>query len=822
MAPGIAEQVESPLQTPPDVHTEDNSEATLRKLNDFKTMMSHDRLGFLYQRWRNHQCADPGRKGAWQAQPMYGEGWQEKEDPGGGLYQLKIINWGMMWGARGRLNNLHTAAQGLGTASDQIFQAVHTAWTSKAGDAAAGKFNDLHAAAQDYADQLQTLGAQMEGAWRATKHAIDELADFPNRTDVGGKPLMDRYGAEGHSDDTGNDKRGQMSRWIDEMERAIRNGTLRWGPWAHEVIGDGGGGGIYGRVSQDTNGVRSPGQVYLTDGDNVWANETCNWMDDFSQCYFLTVGNFRRRVEETIKEVKKNWDELNSHSVALLGDPFGKLSLAAAPPEKGKDDGKDKGQDTGGGKKETGGGGKNTGGGGHDTGGPGHTGGQSSEQPPPIQQPPPVQPVDGSTTPSQTGGPGNTGVDPSGHVPRVPGSDQPGQPGQPTQGHHETVTIQDGDRKISVDSPDGQGHVKLTVDDGSGHPKTYDMDFSAGQDPSQQHQAPGQPGTGQQGAGQQYQTNMPGQGHPAADGQGQFGPTGQGQFAPNGQPPVDGQPGTQDVQHAQAGPDGKAVIHDGNVTITAEQPPGHPDQVKIMVDDGTGHPSTYMVDYADPASPQVQPGQPQAFTSGAHAVDGGFAQHPAADQAQFAHTDQAQPAHALTDQTPQPAAHALTDQTPQPAAYGVTDQAAQPAAYAQTDQAVWSEPQETPLTTSVQSTFALDGVNGAGSGIPADSAWSTQGDLLDSGGHDHGDQGQVAPAGDAGLAAVPDDGGGQHQQQGASPAMGGMPMGAMGAGGGGGGDQERGPSSWSTQGDLFDDGPRAADRISSVLGDDDR
>jgi len=40
--------------------------------------------------------------------------------------------------------------------------------------------------------------------------------------------------------------------------------------------------------------------------------------------------------------------------------------------------------------------------------------------------------------------------------------------------------------------------------------------------------------------------------------------------------PVDGQPtdGTQDVQHAKAGSDGKAVIHDGNVTITAEQPQG--------------------------------------------------------------------------------------------------------------------------------------------------------------------------------------------------------------------------------------------------------
>jgi hypothetical protein len=45
----------------------------------------------------------------------------------------------------------------------------------------------------------------------------------------------------------------------------------------------------------------------------------------------------------------------------------------------------------------------------------------------------------------------------------------------------------------------------------------------------------------------------------------------------------------------------------------------------------------------------------------------------------------------------------------------------------------------------------------------------------------------------------------------------------MGGGGGGNTDQERGPSAWSTAGDLFDDGPSSdAERISTVLGDDER
>lgn len=800
MAAGLGAPVEAPLQPPPDVNTADTSEAMFHRLDDFKKMMAGDKLGFLYDRWRNHPCASPQLKGQWATQPVFGQGWQENEaaDAGngdaGGLYQLKIINWGRIWEARGRLNNLHSAAEALQNASDQVFQKMHGAWTSKAGDAAANKFNDFRAAARDYADQVQTLGAQMDGAWHTTRDAVDKLSNFATQTDVGGKPIVDKYGADGAGDDHGNDSRKQWSQRIDEIDRAMRNGTLRWGPWAHDVIGDGED-SIYGRVQQNVDGVRSPGQVHLTDGDNMWADQACHWLDDMAQCYFLTVANFRRRVEETLKTVKDAWSTVYDKSQGITGNPFDKLTLdGAAPP------------DNGGGKNDDGGGGKDHGGthssGGHNGGGSVDGGGPSSGPVDTGGGAQPMQHVDPGTQPAQTGGGDHTQTG-TGGGPVVPG------PGQQQPQQHETVTIQDGNRQISVDSPAG-GHVKLTVDDGSGHPKTYDMDFGPGQQPGQNSAVTGQQDVGQQQGLGQHDPNQ-GFGPTGQQGQGQhFGPTGQqGQQPQDGQAhtlpaPADGQGQTpadgSTQQHAVAGPDGKAVIHDGNVTITAEQPPGS-NEVKITVDDGTGHPATYTIDYDDPSSPQVhQDVQAQ------HAA--GFAQP----------VDHTQGQHVM-----QPDQHVVQADQPQQAGGGPlpTDQVQQ-ADYPRTDH-VWAEPQEAPLTTAPQSSFAFDGVdNNAAHDPHSDSAWSTQGDLLD--GH-QGQHAQVAPAGgDAGLATVPDDGGAgaQHQQAAAGSSMGGgMPMmGAMGGAGGGGGDQERGASAWSTQGDLFDDGPSLSpDRINTMLGD---
>lgn len=566
MAATIGGPVAAPLQPPPGVNAGDHSEDMLHKLDDFKSLMGKERMGFLYARWRDHSCADPARRGQWQSQPMFGEGWQEKEDSDkGGLWQLKIINWGLMWDARGRMNNLHTSGEAMQTGVDQVFQRIHAAWTSKAGDAAAARITDFRTAAREYTAQLQTLGLHMEGAWRATRHAVEQLADFANKTDVGGKPMMDRYGAEGRSDDTGNEKRGQMSRWIDEIDTALRNGTYRWGIGgeAHEVIPDNTSVLPTRHMPQTAESVRRPGEVYLTEGDNAWANETCNWLDDFCHCYYLTVANFRRRVEQTLQEVENNWRNLEKMSNTIISDPFGKLSLTAT--QSTGDDGKKNPTDTGG-----------------DRPGTGSTGTSGTGTPLPPVQPPPMEPVDDTTSPSGT----EPIVDPRPGLPEDQAKDQ------------ETVTIDDGDRKISVQSPDGEGHVKVTVDDGTGKPKTYDLDFSAGTGAGQPtqpgHALPDDARTETQPDGR----SLPGQPEGRADTL-----PGQPETLPGQEPPAGAQP--DPVQQVQAGPDGKAVVHDGNLTITAEHPPGAPDQIKITIDDGTGKPTTYVVDYSDPANPNA-------------------------------------------------------------------------------------------------------------------------------------------------------------------------------------------------------------------------
>jgi uncharacterized protein YukE len=142
------------------------------------------------------------------------------------------------------------------------------------------------------------------------------------------------------------------------------------------------------------------------------------------------------------------------------------------------------------------------------------------------------------------------------------GTGKTGLPGQPKE-----VTIQDGKNKITVGQPDARGRSKLTVDDGTGKPKTYDLDFGDGKD----GEALG------------------------ADGE---------------------------LVHAR--PDGKAVIHDGQNTITAERVPGDPNKLKLTMDDGTPPPKTYTVDF-DSGTTGIPPGgtQQPAHSDTASAGAGG-------------------------------------------------------------------------------------------------------------------------------------------------------------------------------------------------------
>lgn len=330
------------------------------------------------------------------------------------------------------------------------------------------------------------------------------------------------------------------------------------------------------------------------------------------------------------------------------------------------------------------------------------------------------------------GGPGSESDAPTGQGSGGPGDIPPGTT-PTTPGQEETVTIDDGDRSISVTSPDGQGQVTVTVDDGSGEPKTYTLDFGESGGPAGS-QAFGPEGT--QGA----------QGTEGAGGPGNQAPTLDGPIEP--------------------GEDGKCVIQDGELTITAERPEGSADTVTVTVDDGTGEPTTYSLDFSadggPTATPQDQPGQ----------------------AGQPGQPSEAQTLYRQLDDRLDGVISDLDQRGPAEPAYAAT---------------------------TAQASLPDGGGGGGGGSFFANPDGGAGGQAGSFGLPDQG-QGQYTAtpstgSGEAGLASAADGGNGTGNQGGgqhAGGAMGGMPM--MGGPAGTSGDQDRGAAGqWRTTGDLFDD-----------------
>lgn len=360
--------------------------------------------------------------------------------------------------------------------------------------------------------------------------------------------------------------------------------------------------------------------------------------------------------------------------------------------------------------------------------------------------------------------------------PAATAPDQSTDPAAPdaATGQQETVEIKDGDRTISVTSPDGEGHVKVTVDDGTGKTKTYDLDFDAASG-----MAPRPPATD---AATGADFGPDGQAAVGPDGQPVVGPDGQPVVGSDGQPAVgpDGQP-VADAEQVPARSDGKCVIQDGPLTITAERPLFAPDTITLAVDDGSGTPTTYTLDFADAADADAS--DPGAAPAAATAGPGGAAS-----------SQQASAGATATDQTADPAAEAqpnAADPTAEPAA-GAQSTTAEPAASAGP---VAAEP----ATDAAHATTAQ--------AWTGDQSGSVSGVLVP-------DQ----PDGEAGLASASDDAEPKQAESGGM-AGGGMPM--MGAPGGGGAEAGRAGSGWSVHGDLFDT-TEPVYSMHGVLGNDDR
>jgi hypothetical protein len=484
-------------------------------------------------------------------------------------------------------------------------------------------------------------------------------------------------------------------------------------------------------------------------------------LQQFVQDYSTKASSVHEATQQACQSVQESYDTLMSTAQGKLqANPFD--SLGTTPDF-----------DSAGGNGHTGG---HSGGGGGGGGGP--TGGGGGSGSVPVGG-------GGGTTPPQAVAP-------------PPDPSHPGDGATPPAGQPETVEIKDGDRTISVTSPDGQGHVKVSVDDGSGKPKSYDLDFGTGSS-----------GTGSSGAGT---PSADGANVPVGSGQSGTGQSGTGQ--PGTGQPGTGQPGTGQPPGGadtpvHAGADGKCVIHDGPLTITAEHPPGNPDTVKVTIDDGSGKPTTYTLDYSD------QPGT-GAAGSGVRPVPGsadGPAPPTAPGQAGAHDPGSATPlvAHAEPSRdpgTPLVASAGMT--TGDPAAGSPLVASADPAS-SDAAQATVAQASATPGGGYSPGNFS--DVGGAVGSVGAHDIG------YEAGGDHHG------ASGEAGISTSTDDGSGGNQSDQPQPAGGGMPMGGMGAGAGGGagGDQDRSGSTWRAVGDLFDeDYPDAEAALGRVTSDDRR
>ncbi|MFL6124028.1 MAG: hypothetical protein ACJ73U_30975, partial [Actinophytocola sp.] len=343
----------------------------------------------------------------------------------------------------------------------------------------------------------------------------------------------------------------------------------------------------------------------------------------------------------------------------------------------------------------------------------------------------------------------------------------PSEPTPPTDPAADpgAVTINDGDRTIGV-SDKGEGHVNVTVTDASGTTRTYDLDFDAASGLLRS---------------------------------------------------ADGQPAPEGVEQVPARTDGKCVFQDGDVTITAQRPLFAPDQITLTVDDGTGKPTTYTVEFPDtPADAQPPATEAGAGdTAGAGSTDStagagntaGAGTTAGADSTVRAGTTAGADGAIPSGADPAAAAPA-TDSTaiPTHSATGTTG-TAPPLTPTSASDPTSDSTSETGTRAAPAAAFTSDQANQLTS---PQSAWSenARGSVSGVLSPDH-------PNGEAVLAAAPDD---------AQPDTGGM----IGAGlpmighpgGGNAGEVGRAGSGWSVHGDLFDTG-EPVHSMHGVLGDGD-
>jgi uncharacterized protein YukE len=452
-----------------------------------------------------------------------------------------------------RLRDAHTQLSELNGNTEAELNGLYREWTGPAANASyqyysekmAPNVTDLLEYLQTAPDMIDTAVTNIFTACKDKANDVIQLYQSVRGTVGSATPhIADQVVKLAKGDFSSQDEVLEVAAWVDATTGSNLESTIR----------------------ADDCGLNDENKEYVIRECKKWIRDSFN-VDLHENLY----ANFKQACTDAFDLVNTHYESLNNY-LKEYENEFGTPLASQQPPPGGNGNGdggntgNGGGSSTGNGQGGGGGTGGGTGGGGSGGGTGGGTGGGGGGMPE-VATPPTTTPAGDETDPSGEDKP----EDPAGQPPST----------TPTAGQEETVTIKDGEREIAVTSPDGQGMVKVTVDDGSGQPKTYTMDFG-GPDAAG---TPGTPGT----SGQPGQPGTPGSAA-VAPGENGAPPTAPGPDAP-----------------IEPGPDGKCVITDGELTITAERPEGQPDTVVVTVDDGSGNPTTYNLDYSE-SQTSGQPG----------------------------------------------------------------------------------------------------------------------------------------------------------------------------------------------------------------------
>ncbi|GAA4540433.1 hypothetical protein [Amycolatopsis samaneae] len=488
--------------------------------------------------------------------------------------------------------------------------------------------------------------------------------------------------------------------------------------------------------------------------DQVITPQAKKWLAEIFVAWFgKHIENFQLVCANTRNAVNGAWGKYFESLGNVAENPYADL---------GKQTGEGKKPETGG-VRVTGGGEKNFGGGG-DTGAQAEVG----PMPKPPEMPKPPKPPELPKPPEAPA----QDTNPVTHQPLEvdPGTGKP-YPIDPRTGaalksdvdKPETVTVQQGDHRISLAEPGQNGRMGIGVDNGAGH-KDYELDFGDGK----RHGPPEGP------AGAVH--------HDTA-----------ARLAQQQQPEAAG-------QAYRPGPDGKIHIEDGNLKLTAERPDGPEGATVVTVDDGSGQPARYTLGEDGPAD--------------------AVGRHPAAAGPGAQPDGPAQPAprheapgveHGRGDLADGAAGGRHPVVTDGGAGGGATDAApAAPVPAASSADAGHAATASGEATTAQSISDLSDSHDGVG--VRPDNGL---GQTSDPAGTAGGGSGMPT---ETGLGSAPD--GAQPMPASMGMLGGGMPGGGTGGGSAGGGeDQQRSSGGYRLDGGLFETAP-TGDRISGSIDDD--